>query len=655
VGRPEKQGRRFLRPAVLALALAVPGAAQQALDFTLKNLSGAETRLSARWEKGPVLINFWATWCLPCAKELPHLQRIADAYAARGVSVLAVSVDAPAAAGTVASFVRRYGYTMPVLLDSESRVVALYDPGLTLPFTVLVDQGGRIAYVHQGYSPGDEAGLEEKLVGLLARPGPEPERKFPVSLGFSESFLFRQFTDDDAVESREGRSSQILNQLDLTLSRKGTLLGLRADAGLDFSPTDSDFRLAKFFLEQSGRGWSARLGDFHLSLGRGLVFSVLKIFEKEGLEHVVDTTVRGGRASFSLGRVEGQVFGGWIEREDDTTVRDRVAGAGFVWRVWGDTRIGFNAVAAGLEPGSTFNNRSAGLGSLTLEIPSFWGGASLYGEFSLIRRSEYGAAESVSGHGLYLQTGFRTGRVSVLLEIKDYREFNFELARPPLLESEDLDILADQFDEDRSGVRGAALRLDRFWPAAGALAYVRFAWTEDAPDRHYLYGAYRRTILHAYGGWEKKFRGGGYVHILAGYRREQADSIAFLAVDGDTVHGQINAAWPLGGGWSLEADWKRKAFRGSAYDYSEDRASLALHASPHWVAAVLWERSDEPSVVALTGRSRWTGAQLEWKAGTLLYLRLFAGSSKGSTKCAGGVCKTLPPFAGVRLEAILRY
>ncbi len=657
MGRPVPERCRLLAAAALILSLVLPAAAQQAYDFRLRDLSGVETRLSALWERGPVLISFWATWCLPCAKELPHLQKLADAYAGRGVSVLAVSVDAPASTAAVAAYVRRYGYTMPVLLDSESRVVALYNPRLTLPYTVMIDKGGRIAYVHQGYSPGDEAGLEEKLIALLVRRETvaEPASAPFVSPGVSESFLFRRFTDDEAVAARGGRSSQILNQLDLTLARKGTLLGIRADAGLDFPPAAADFRLAKLFLEQTGRGWSVRLGDFHLSLGRGMVFSVLKIFEKEGLEHVVDTTVRGGQASFASGRWEGQVFGGWIEREEDASVRDRMAGGGVRWRAWGSARLGFNAVAAGLEPGSDFANRSAGLGSLTLEIPSFLGGASLYGELSLIRRSEYGADEPVSGHGLYLQTAFRTSRVGALLEVKDYREFNFEYARPPILEGEELDILADQFDEDRSGVTGAALRLDRFWPEAGSLAYVRLSWAGDAPRRHYLYGAYRRTILHAYGGWEKKFGGGGYVHILAGWRREEADSIAFLATDGDTVHGQINASLPLGGRWSLEADWKRKEFRGAEYDYAEDRAGLALHASPRWVAALLWEKSDEPSVTALTGRSSWAGVQLEWKAGAFLYLRAFLGSSKGSTKCAGGACKALPPFTGFRLEAVVRY
>lgn len=637
----------------LWLAAVAPGQAQQAVDFRLRSLDGTETRAADLWSRGPVLINFWATWCVPCAKELPHLQRIAEAYAGRGVAVLAVNVDAPSTASSVASFVRRYGFTLPVLLDSDSRVVALYNPRLTLPTTVLVEKGGRIAYVHQGYSPGDEAVLEDKLAGLLAGPPPAPKPR--VSIGLSEALLARQFTDQEAVDDRGGRGSQILSQLDLTATRGGTLLGLRADAGLDFPPAATEARLAKAFLEQTGRGWSARLGDFHLSLGRGLVFSLLKVFEKEGLEHVVDTTVRGARASFTSGRLSGLAFGGWIERADDAAVSDRAAGAGLEWRAWGEARLGLNAVAAGLEPGSVFNNRSAGLASLSLSVPSLPGGAGFYGELALLRRREHGAAESVAGHGLYLQSSYRRGRLLASFEIKDYRDFNFEYARPPLLESEELDLLADQFAEDRSGVRGAALRLDHFWPKSEALAYIRLSRLEDAPARHARYGRYKRLIDHVYGGFEKKFRGGGYLHALAGWRRERADSEAFLATDGETLHGQVNAAWPLGGRLSLEADWKRKSFRGAAYDYSEDRAALSLHASPRWVAAALWERSDEPAVALLTGRSRWAGLQLEWKAGSTLFLRVFAGSSKGSVKCAGGVCKALPPFSGLRIEALVRY
>jgi thiol-disulfide isomerase/thioredoxin len=79
------------------------------------------------------VLNFWATWCVPCVKELPHLQRLQDLYGARGLQVLTVSTDGPDRLAAVSSFVGRYGFTMPVLLDSRSEIVALFNPQLTLP------------------------------------------------------------------------------------------------------------------------------------------------------------------------------------------------------------------------------------------------------------------------------------------------------------------------------------------------------------------------------------------------------------------------------------------------------------------------------------------------------------------------------------------
>jgi len=70
--------------------------------------------------------------------------------------VLAISTTA-GQAGAVSAFVGRYRFTMPVLLDSRSEVVALFDPQLVLPFTVLLDRSGRIRFSHQGYSPATSA------------------------------------------------------------------------------------------------------------------------------------------------------------------------------------------------------------------------------------------------------------------------------------------------------------------------------------------------------------------------------------------------------------------------------------------------------------------------------------------------------------------
>ena len=637
----------------LSLLLPLRAQAQQAIDFTLNDLAGRSQTLSEIYPKGPVLLNFWATWCLPCAKEFPHLQRLHDHYRESGFQVLAISVDGPDRLAKVSSFVGRYGYTFPVLLDTESKVVTLYNPQLVLPYSVLVDRSGRVRYVHQGYSPGDEGPIEQKIIALLAETGLKPKPKVSVQVG--DSFLLRLPDKEFEPSSGSGEYSDLINQFDLTLSGGGALFGARLDANLGFSPSEQEFSLAKRFAEYSTGGFRARAGDYYYSLGRGLVISVLKIFEEEGLDYVFDTTIDGGLLAYDAGPLTAQLYGGWIDRPEETSLKDEVVGGTLGWNLEKIGAVRLNYAYAGLEPGSEFGNRNVSLGSLSLDIPSLGGKAKLYGEFSLIQRRRYDADEPISGHGLYLESQLRLGKFSLLLELKDYKELNFEYSRPPLLESEELDLLADQFDEDRTDVSAVSARLDYYLPGPATLFYCRLLYLDDSPDQHFYYGAYDREIRHLFGGVEKKFGNGGYVNGLAGWRDESDTSIAFMSTDGQTFHYQINASWPLARTFSLEADWKHKVFDGEYLDYSEVRSYLTLHKSPRWVATVLYEWTDNPETVFFAKKKNWWAGQFEVKFGKAHSVRLFVGSTKGSTKCAGGVCRVLPPFKGVRLEAVLRF
>ncbi len=627
--------------------------AQQAIDFTLKDLSGHSQRLGDNYSKGPVLLNFWATWCVPCAKELPHLEKLYDRFQERGLRILAVNVDAPDRLALVSNFISRYGYTFPVLLDTESKVVSLYNPSLVLPYTVLVDRSGRIRYAHEGYSPGDEKLLEEEILRVLAEPEIKPKAK--VALHANESFLLRLLNEESEVNRRHGEFSEIINQLDLTVSGRGILVSARLDSNVGFSPSQQQTRLAKRFAEYSSGGFRARAGDYYHSLGRGLVLSVLKVFEEEGLEYVIDTTIDGGLVSVDTGRLSAQVFGGWVDRPEDISVKDKTVGGTAGFRLQKLGRVVFNYIYADLKPGSEFGNRNVNQGSLALDMANLGGKAKVYGEFSLLRRWAYEASAPIDGHGLYLESGLHLGDFSLLLEGKDYKELNFEYSRPPVLESEELDILADQFDTDRTDILGISARLSWFLPGSATLFYGKVLYVRDNPEQHPIYGAYDREIWHLFAGVEKKFQNAGYLNGLVGWREESDTSIAFLATDGRTFHDQLNASWPLARTLSLEADWKHKAFDGQYYDYYEIRSYLSLHKSPRWVLTLFFERTTDPVIVFFANKKNWWAGQIEVKLAGAYSLRLFVGSTKGSTKCAGGVCQVFPPFEGVRLEAILRF
>ena len=359
--------------ALLLLSVVPAAFGQKPIDFTLKDVEGNNVRLADLLGKSVILIDFWATWCVPCVKELSHFQRFHDKYKDKGLVVLALSEDGPESVAMVKPYAKRYGYTFTILLDTESRVLALYNPRVALPYTLLIDRSGRIAQVHQGYSLGDEIKMEEEIVGLL-----EPEAKAAVggvSVAVSESFLYRGFSDEDYVRiTRGGRESQIINRLDLTVSSGAFLAGGRADADVDFSPYRGNFSLAKKFLEYNGRNVQARVGDYYMTVGRGLAFSLLKTFEKEGLEYIIDTTVSGGKVAVSSGGFTGEAMGGWIERNRDRfadaeVVRDAVYGGTLGWTAKGLGTLKLNLVGSSLEKGSALGTKTMSMGSIVDRRP----------------------------------------------------------------------------------------------------------------------------------------------------------------------------------------------------------------------------------------------------------------------------------------------
>ena len=167
--------RQFLA-ATLLVALCGCGAASSSgptssggrpADFALKDIDGATVRLSDHLGKDVVLISFWATWCSPCAAEMPHLERIFRSYREQGFVVLAVSMDGPETIAEVAPKIRQNGFTFPVLLDEETRVVGALNPGRAAPLTILIGRDGVIAAVHEGYTAGAERALEDEIRKLL--------------------------------------------------------------------------------------------------------------------------------------------------------------------------------------------------------------------------------------------------------------------------------------------------------------------------------------------------------------------------------------------------------------------------------------------------------------------------------------------------------
>ena len=116
----------------------------KAPDFTAVTLDSIprEKRL-ADYRGQVVMINVWATWCLPCRVEMPSIEALHKSFAQKGLNILAVSIDDPGTEATIRSFVKQYGLTFEVLHDPKGKISDLYDI-LGYPETFIVGKDGVI-------------------------------------------------------------------------------------------------------------------------------------------------------------------------------------------------------------------------------------------------------------------------------------------------------------------------------------------------------------------------------------------------------------------------------------------------------------------------------------------------------------------------------
>ena len=167
--------------AISAMVLAVPMAAMAEGAPTPPDREKASPMLSqlvdesgkdftmAELAEGPVLVNFWATWCAPCIAELPSLSRAAAALADDGVTVLLVSIDRGGAKKAL-PFLKKHGVS-GVKLGFDPRAKLSRETGVRgLPTTLLLNAGQSDAWRFVGPFEWDEPAMLDIIRGLLAAP-----------------------------------------------------------------------------------------------------------------------------------------------------------------------------------------------------------------------------------------------------------------------------------------------------------------------------------------------------------------------------------------------------------------------------------------------------------------------------------------------------
>ena len=136
-------------------------------NIDIKLLNGKTTNIYKLLESGPLLMDFWATWCKPCKQVMKHLNEFHNDYKDQGFQVLMINQDTPRSLGKVKAYINSKDYDFLVSTDPNQQIAKKLN-GQIMPNLLLIKKDGTIQWRHQGYMPGEEKEIKQKIEELLS-------------------------------------------------------------------------------------------------------------------------------------------------------------------------------------------------------------------------------------------------------------------------------------------------------------------------------------------------------------------------------------------------------------------------------------------------------------------------------------------------------
>jgi thiol-disulfide isomerase/thioredoxin len=163
--------KKLLLAAAIMFASAGAFAQAELPTTSVKNLAtGSKMAFNQAIKPGRVtMVSFWATWCVPCKKEIKNVRaKLADWRKETDFDYVTVSIDESRAEGLVRSYAVSQGWDFPYFIDPNSDLKRSLN-FQNVPFTLVVDKDGKVAYMHSGYEEGSENEVYSKIQELAKK------------------------------------------------------------------------------------------------------------------------------------------------------------------------------------------------------------------------------------------------------------------------------------------------------------------------------------------------------------------------------------------------------------------------------------------------------------------------------------------------------
>ena len=627
---------------LVAVSWPTPAVAQEmTADWTLETITGESVNFHETLGKGPVVLNFWATWCRPCLKEMPHMNRLAGEYAGR-VTFLAVNTDASKAVAKVAPFINTMGYdNLIVPLDTGAELQQLLQVGGILPFTVVFDGQGREIFRHIGYKEGDEEELQREIEALLAHidQGIEVETGKP---GWGEAV-----TATDRFEysyAKETRREIFENWLDVSYQfggfRTGIMLNTQAPSEEGGRGTNIEHR----FFEFNSSNVFVRAGHFYGLFGRGLVFNS---YEDRTIR--IDTRLDGLIGTYKNGKITATAFSGTPSVNDkDIRAADfnyalpykiNLAVTGMTYRrdneVLEEDKVNRDWVTAARA------RQNFGFGDY-------------YFEYGWKNDFTFDATDDLHGKALYGNLNFYQGSFSLSWETSDYDQFEIipradgitALNRPPALAREFTWTLMNRAPHvlNANDEVGNNLDLmysgDNGWSLLASAARIRNHAAETIYEL--AYGSFVKDRL-------------GDFRLSGAYGYQDSEGLR------QTAMGELTWFSTSTQSWTLQAEHQHVRLGGGVgFDlgaYDEQWFKLEYETAPRWAFAAILEVNNKYDEQRQPGEEEgpFPAGQITYTISHGGNINLWAGKRQAGFLCSGGVCKFEPAFEGVEVFGVFRY
>lgn len=625
----------------------------KAADFTLEDADGNQVSLTQFGDK-LIVLDFWATWCVPCVKELPHLSVLQEKYG-DDIQILAITIDKARSVSKAKAFVKSNSFNFITLLDPNKEVAQLYNM-VNPPRTMMIDPNLNVIFSHDGYKAGDEVHMEEVLVEWIENKdkhkpelaggiGSQLDSNLSIT-GINEAKYVYNNAPDSLKQylHEEFNFNVIYNNFRFGMGYEGKLPKYEKYepyGTLDSDNVDSEW--VNRYVEFNNGELRVRGGKFDALIGSGMILSA---YDNTDLDK--DYRLDGFYGKYRKENYQIQAFYGVLPTEDENYVGkyDLVNGVDFSVNPIKKLTVGAAAISQKLyQDGEEYdyNIREVYSGRLGYAHDKF----EIKAEYAESKQYHLDSGLTEYGTALYSDLNIYAGQFTITGAYKNYKDFVSRLNELPTCVNSDEPLVDYNYDvgSDEEGFMGV-------------LRYV-------PNDKN-------EVILNAGYGWSDRYDIEQF-DFHAEYKRNFANwtlTSEYDQIENKWLSGTTDV-WTKHFAPALIADfvWNDFSYHTKAAFTQEKHISYENEEHETNSYEPLFQMDMGKgiySVSLLTSYKYYSsddimdytpkiGVELFVQAFKHTDLKFFVGSEKGGLVCRNGVCNYQAPFEGARINVVTRF